>query len=149
MNYLICRYANTRGDKHWFAKPCRPFHEIVYAKQKGFPYWPAKVVNNKENSDGQVRFASSISKLRTSLTEYVCQVEVRFFGGYHRKALVERHHIKPISTNVHSLQIKRTSEWNKASEELKRYQELHDKYKDKPEFLTDQYGDPFDGEKVS
>ena len=48
------RYANTRGDKHWFAKPCRPFHEIVYAKQKGFPYWPAKVVNNKENSDGQV-----------------------------------------------------------------------------------------------
>ena len=126
---LICRYANTRGDKHWFAKPCRPFHEIVYAKQKGFPYWPAKVVNNKENSDGQV--------------------EVRFFGGYHRKALVERHHIKPISTNVHSLQIKRTSEWNKASEELKRYQELHDKYKDKPEFLTDQYGDPFDGEKVS
>merc|ERR1719210_375377 len=27
--------------------------------------------------------------------------------------------------------------------------ELHDKYKDKPEFLTDQYGDPFDGEKVS
>ena len=50
----ICRYANTRGDKHWFAKPCRPFHEIVYAKQKGFPYWPAKVVNNKENSDGQV-----------------------------------------------------------------------------------------------
>ena len=76
------------------------------------------------------------------------QVEVRFFGGYHRKALVERHHIKPISTNVHSLQIKRTSEWNKASEELKRYQELHEKYKDKPEFLTDQYGDPFDGEKV-
>ena len=73
---------------------------------------------------------------------------MRFFGGYHRKALVERHHIKPISTNVHSLQIKRTSEWNKASEELKRYQELHEKYKDKPEFLTDQYGDPFDGEKV-
>ena len=72
---------------------------------------------------------------------------MRFFGGYHRKALVERHHIKPISTNVHSLQIKRTSEWNKASEELKRYQELHEKYKDKPEFLTDQYGDPFDGEK--
>ena len=29
--------------------------KIVYAKQKGFPYWPAKVVNNKENSDGQVK----------------------------------------------------------------------------------------------
>jgi len=122
------RYANTRGDKHWFAKPCRPFHEIVYAKQKGFPYWPAKVVG-KENSDGQL--------------------EVRFFGGFHQRALVDRHHIKPITTNIHSLQIKRTSAWNKASEELKRYQELHEKYKDKPEFTASLYGDPFDGEKVS
>jgi len=122
------RYANTRGDKHWFAKPCRPFHEIVYAKQKGFPYWPAKVVG-KENADGQL--------------------EVRFFGGFHQRALVEKHHIKPITTNIHTLQIKRTSAWNKASEELQRYQELYDKFKDKPEFIGSMYGDPFDGEKVS
>ena len=53
----------------------------------------------------------------------------------------------PSTAIVH--QIKRTSEWNKASEELKRYQELHEKYKDKAEFLTDMYGDPFDGEKVT
>ena len=45
--------------------------------------------------------------------------------------------------------MKRTSAWNKASEELKRYQELYEKYKDKPEFINSQYGDPFDGEKVS
>lgn len=122
------RYANTRGDKHWFAKPCRPLHEIVYAKQKGFPYWPAKVVG-KENNESQL--------------------EVRFFGGFHQRASVDKHHIKPISTNIHSLQIKRTSAWNKASEELKRYQELLEKYKDKPEFTNSQYGDPFDGEKVS
>ena len=138
------RYANTRNDKYWFAKPCRPFHEIVYAKQKGFPYWPAKVVG-KENTEGQL--------------------EVRFFGGFHQRALVEKHHIKPINTNIHSLQVdtepyihpgliydfqvKRTSAWNKASEELKRYQELYEKYKDKPEFINSQYGDPFDGEKVS
>lgn len=32
---------------------------------------------------------------------------------------------------------------------MKRYQELHEKYKDKPEFTSSQYGDPFDGEKVS
>ena len=44
-----------------------------------------QVVNGKETAEGQV--------------------DVRFFGGYHRKALVERHHIKPISTNVHSLQV--------------------------------------------
>jgi len=123
------RYANTRGDKHWFAKPCRPFHEIVYAKQKSFPYWPAKVLTGQENSEGQL--------------------EVRFFGGFHQRAVVEKHHIKPITTNIHTLQIKRTSAWNKASEELKRYEELLEKCKNKPEFLTDLYGDPFDGEKVS
>ena len=32
---------------------------------------------------------------------------------------------------------------------MKRYQELYEKYKDKPEFINSQYGDPFDGEKVS
>ena len=76
-----------RGDKHWFAKPCRPLHRIVYAKQKGFPYWPAKVVGD-ENSDGQL--------------------EVRFFGGFHQRALVDKHHIKDISTNIHSLQVCKT-----------------------------------------
>ena len=76
---------NSPRDRHWFAKPCRPFHEIVYAKQKGFPYWPAKVLSTQENSDGQI--------------------EVRFFGGYHQKAFVEKHHIKPITTNIHTLQV--------------------------------------------
>jgi hypothetical protein len=30
--------------------------------------------------------------------------------------------VKPITTNIHTLQIKKTSNWNKASEELSRYQ---------------------------
>ena len=51
--------------------------------------------------------------------------------------------------NCYSFQIKRTSAWNKASEELQRYKELYDKFKDKPEFIGSMYGDPFDGEKVS
>ena len=29
------RYANEKTEKYWFCKPCRPFHELVYAKQKG------------------------------------------------------------------------------------------------------------------
>jgi len=123
------RYANTRGDKHWFAKPCRPFHDLVYAKQKGFPYWPAKVIGSRENNNGMF--------------------DVRFFGGFHQRALVEKHHIRPISANVHTLQIKRTSAWNKACEELKRHQELLDKCKNNPEFLVDLYGDPFAGERVT
>ena len=43
LHETLCRYGNSRGDKYWFAKPCRPFHEILYAKQAGYPYWPAKV----------------------------------------------------------------------------------------------------------
>ena len=33
------------------------------------------------------------------------QLEVRFFGGFHQRALVDKHHIKDISTNIHSLQV--------------------------------------------
>lgn len=38
-------YKQSHGDKKklWFCKPCRKPHELVYAKQFGFPYWPAKV----------------------------------------------------------------------------------------------------------
>ncbi|KAK4289952.1 hypothetical protein Pmani_037105 [Petrolisthes manimaculis] len=38
------RMSNEKSDKYWFCKPCRPNHQLVYAKQKGFPYWPAKVI---------------------------------------------------------------------------------------------------------
>ena len=39
-----------------------PAHELVFAKQKGFCYWPAKVIQIKEN-------------------EY----DVRFFGARHQR----------------------------------------------------------------
>lgn len=76
------RYANEHREKYWFCKPCRPNHELVFAKQKGFPYWPAKII--KGGAD---------------------QLEVRFFGGYHQKALVDATHAKPISVNIHTLQV--------------------------------------------
>ncbi len=116
------RYSQEKRDKYWFCKPCRPFHELVYAKQKGFPYWPAKVII-PENDEGFL--------------------EVRFFGGYHQKAMVERQHIRPISVNIHTLQVKRTSLWNKACEELRRHQELLAKVKSNEDFLKDPYGEPF------
>lgn len=31
--------------------------------------------------------------------------EVRFFGGFHQRAVVEKNHIKSITTNIHSLQV--------------------------------------------
>ncbi len=79
------RYSNEQREKYWFCKPCRPYHELVYAKQKGFPYWPAKVVSSGESGDDTL--------------------EVRFFGGYHQKATVQKGHVKPISVNIHTLQV--------------------------------------------
>lgn len=44
---LRCRYCYKysiqKNSKFWFCKPCKPPHELVYAKQDDFPYWPAKV----------------------------------------------------------------------------------------------------------
>ncbi|UYV67389.1 ZMYND11 [Cordylochernes scorpioides] len=56
------RMSNEKADKHWFCQPCDPPHELVYAKQKGFPFWPAKVLRIHEN-----------------------MYDVRFFGGYHER----------------------------------------------------------------
>ncbi|CAH0771755.1 unnamed protein product [Bemisia tabaci] len=98
------RRSNEKVSKHWFCKPCIPPHELVYAKQKGFPYWPAKVIK----CDGET-------------------YDVRFFGTPHERATIEKAHIRPISVNIHTLQVKRTSSWNKACEELKRHQHLLEK----------------------
>jgi len=37
------KYSIQKNSKFWFCKPCKPPHELVYAKQEDFPYWPAKV----------------------------------------------------------------------------------------------------------
>jgi hypothetical protein len=70
-------------------------------------------------------------------------LDVRFFGGYHQKATVEKGHVKPITVNVHTLQVKRTSLWNKACEELRKHQELLAKYEHDEEFHAEPYGNHF------
>nr|CAD7201040.1 unnamed protein product [Timema douglasi] len=75
------RMSNEKEDKHWFCQPCKPQHELVYAKQKGFPYWPAKVIK----IEGQM-------------------YDVRFFGGHHQRAVLDKIYIRPISVNIHTLQ---------------------------------------------
>lgn len=41
--------------------------------------------------------------------------------------MIPKAHIRPISVNIHTLQVKRSSAWNKACEELKKHQELLEK----------------------
>lgn len=98
-------YKQSRDKKKlWFCKPCRKPHELVYAKQSGFPYWPAKVIKIEDE-----------------------QYDVRFFGAQHIRAMIPKAHIRPISVNIHTLQVKRSSAWNRACEELKKHQELLEK----------------------
>ncbi|KAK7864853.1 hypothetical protein R5R35_012493 [Gryllus longicercus] len=53
--------AHTRKDS-WFIEVCRKPHVLLWAKLKGFPFWPAKVMRtNREN-----------------------MVDVRFFGAHDR-----------------------------------------------------------------
>ncbi|XP_008187263.1 zinc finger MYND domain-containing protein 11 [Acyrthosiphon pisum] len=99
------KYSIQKNSKFWFCKPCKPPHELVYAKQEDFPYWPAKVL--KIEGD---------------------MYEVRFFGSEHQLGIIDKSQIRPISVNIHTLQSQgRTSQWNKACEELRRHQLQLDK----------------------
>ncbi|XP_066598506.1 zinc finger MYND domain-containing protein 11 isoform X2 [Prorops nasuta] len=95
------RISNEKPEKMWFCIPCNPPHQLVFAKQKGYPYWPAKVMQVNGNT-----------------------YDVRFFGGYHMRAYIEKIFIRPITASLPSLQIKRSTAWNRAFEELKHHQSL-------------------------
>lgn len=79
------RISNEKSEKMWFCIPCNPPHQLVYAKQKGYPYWPAKVMQVNGNV-----------------------YDVRFFGGHHMRANIEKVFIRPISSTLQSLQVNST-----------------------------------------
>ncbi|XP_014244075.1 protein kinase C-binding protein 1 isoform X2 [Cimex lectularius] len=54
------RHANTIKDK-WFIEPCAKPHLLVWARLKGYPYWPGKVMK-----------------------VHGPEVDVRFFGDHNR-----------------------------------------------------------------
>ncbi|XP_064456016.1 zinc finger MYND domain-containing protein 11-like isoform X2 [Ornithodoros turicata] len=95
------RMSNEKQDKFWFCQPCSRPHDLVFAKQKGFPYWPAKVIRVDDDC-----------------------YDVRFFGGHHQRAFVDKSNIKPITTSLKAVAAKRTTALNKALDELRRHQQL-------------------------
>ncbi|KAJ8378184.1 hypothetical protein AAFF_G00245320 [Aldrovandia affinis] len=94
-----CFYLSNARPDNWFCYPCVPSHEVVWAKMKGFGYWPAKVLQREDN-----------------------QVDVRFFGHQHQRAWIPADNIQDISVSVAQLQVKRSMGWKKACEELELYQ---------------------------
>ncbi|XP_033097942.1 zinc finger MYND domain-containing protein 11-like [Anneissia japonica] len=90
--------SNSRKDSMWFCRPCDPVHEAVWAQLKGFGYWPAKVLRKQAG-----------------------QVDVRFFGSRHQRAWISEVNIKPIDTNVKTINVKMTSSWKNAKKEMDNY----------------------------
>ncbi|XP_019761574.1 zinc finger MYND domain-containing protein 11 isoform X1 [Dendroctonus ponderosae] len=101
-NCVDCyKHSNEKIHLRWFTLPCRNPHELVWAKQKGYPYWPAKVI--KETSS---------------------HYDVRFFGGKHERSLIHKSYIKPITVPKEKLKIKSSTAFTKALEELIYHQKL-------------------------
>ncbi|CAG5127559.1 unnamed protein product [Candidula unifasciata] len=96
-----CYYMSNAKPEDWFSQPCNPPHDIVYAKQKGYSYWPAKVVKDLGG-----------------------KFDVRFFGGWHQRAVIPAEYIKPITTDLKTMSIKKTGGFQKSMKELQRYQEI-------------------------
>ncbi|KAM9322552.1 zinc finger MYND domain-containing protein 11 isoform 1-T1 [Pholidichthys leucotaenia] len=94
-----CFYLSNARPENWFCYPCSPSHDLVWAKMKGFGYWPAKVLQREDN-----------------------QVDVRFFGHQHQRAWIPSDNIQDIKVSVQQLQVKRSNGWKKACEELEVYQ---------------------------
>ncbi|XP_065293122.1 MYND-type zinc finger-containing chromatin reader ZMYND8-like isoform X3 [Dermacentor albipictus] len=54
-------YKNANTQESWFTEPCRRPHLLVWAKLKGFPYWPAKAMRLQDGN-----------------------IDARFFGAHDR-----------------------------------------------------------------
>ncbi|GFR79542.1 zinc finger MYND domain-containing protein 11, partial [Elysia marginata] len=96
-----CYYMSNAKPPDWFCQPCNPPHELVYAKQKGYSYWPAKVVRDLGGKS-----------------------DVRFFGGWHQRAVIPAEYIRPITTDLKAMAIKKTAGFTKAMKELKKYESI-------------------------
>ncbi|CAN7989530.1 unnamed protein product, partial [Ixodes hexagonus] len=54
-------YKNANTHESWFTEPCRKPHLLVWAKLKGFPFWPAKAMRVQDSN-----------------------IDARFFGAHDR-----------------------------------------------------------------
>lgn len=95
-------YLNSciKENADWFCEPCRMPHILVWAKMKGYPFWPAKVLREENN-----------------------QVDVRFFGE-HDRAWVPYSQVFLLSENPPGTVPKKTKGFDIARNELDRHLEL-------------------------
>lgn len=84
INCVDCyKHSNEKINNNWFCLPCRKPHKLVWAKQKGYPYWPAKVIKETETTS-----------------------DVRFFGGKYERSVLPKNCVKPITVSQDTLYVR-------------------------------------------
>ncbi|XP_069809842.1 MYND-type zinc finger-containing chromatin reader ZMYND8 isoform X3 [Dendropsophus ebraccatus] len=94
-----CYLAACQKRENWFCEPCSNPHPLVWAKLKGFPFWPAKALRDKEG-----------------------QVDARFFGQ-HDRAWVPMNNCYLMSKEIPFSVKKTKSIFNSAMQEMEVYVE--------------------------
>ncbi|KAF5287743.1 hypothetical protein FQA39_LY15763 [Lamprigera yunnana] len=107
------KYSNEKISDRWFCLPCRVPHRLVWAKQKGYPYWPAKVM--KIIGD---------------------EIDVRFFGGKYERSILSKMYVKPIIIKMKDAQVKKNGALNKAVAELSIHQKMLENPSEVEMYLT-------------
>eukprot|EP00062_Callorhinchus_milii_P019388 gi/632973878/ref/XP_007903368.1/ PREDICTED: protein kinase C-binding protein 1 isoform X4 [Callorhinchus milii] len=94
-----CYLASCQKRDNWFCEPCSNPHLLVWAKLKGFPFWPAKALRDKDG-----------------------QVDARFFGQ-HDRAWVPMNNCYLMSKEIPFSVKKTKSIFNSAMQEMEVYVE--------------------------
>ncbi|XP_046725352.1 protein kinase C binding protein 1, like isoform X3 [Silurus meridionalis] len=94
-----CYLSACQKRDNWFCEPCSPPHPLVWAKLKGFPFWPAKALRDKDG-----------------------QVDARFFGQ-HDRAWVPINNCYLMSKEIPFSVKKTKSIFNSAMQEMEVYVE--------------------------
>ncbi|XP_061591758.1 MYND-type zinc finger-containing chromatin reader ZMYND8-like isoform X2 [Cololabis saira] len=94
-----CYVSSCQKRDNWFCEPCSQPHPLVWAKLKGFPFWPAKALREKDG-----------------------QVDARFFGQ-HDRAWVPINNCYLMSKEIPFSVKKTKSIFNSAMQEMEVYVE--------------------------
>ncbi|KAJ8257189.1 hypothetical protein GJAV_G00182890 [Gymnothorax javanicus] len=94
-----CYLSSCQKRENWFCEPCSHPHPLVWAKLKGFPFWPAKALRDKDG-----------------------QVDARFFGQ-HDRAWVPMNNCYLMSKEIPFSVKKTKSIFNSAMQEMEVYVE--------------------------
>ncbi|KAG7477942.1 hypothetical protein MATL_G00074940 [Megalops atlanticus] len=94
-----CYLSACQKRDNWFCEPCSNPHPLVWAKLKGFPFWPAKALRDKDG-----------------------QVDARFFGQ-HDRAWVPLNNCYLMSKEIPFSVKKTKSIFNSAMQEMEIYVE--------------------------